>query len=234
MRDALAGLARVEGGAAGEPARVPAVEQLVIEQMVAGSRLTPDRKKEMPDVNDLQNPPLEPVTNPGAPMRRTSRMVAACLCMAALLGGWTAPLLAAAPPLAGRAASSQPAVSPTPGLEAPLGPAGGAPAAPPSPMNPTFLFLLMGMLVFMIVMSSLSARKERKRREALLADLGRHDRVQTMGGVIGTIVEVKDQEVILKVDESTNTRMTFARSSVQAVLKKGSGSRSEEPEGSRS
>lgn len=194
--------------------------------------------KETPDVNDLQNSLLEPMTDPravaaGATTRPPARSGMVWAAVAAV-GAWAAPLLAAAPPLAGRAASSQPAVSPTPGLEAPLGPAGGAPVAPASPMNPTFLFLLMGMLVFMIVMSSLSSRKEKKRREALLSELGRHDRVQTMGGVIGTIVEVKDQEVVLKVDESTNTRITFARSSVQAVLKKGSGSKADEPEASRS
>ncbi len=42
--------------------------------------------------------------------------------------------------------------------------------------------------------------------------------MQTVGGVIGAIVEIKPDFVVLKVDESSNTRITFARSSVQQVL----------------
>ena len=46
----------------------------------------------------------------------------------------------------------------------------------------------------------------------------KHDRVRTIGGVIGAIVEVKSDTVVLKVDESSNTRMTFSRDAVQQVL----------------
>jgi preprotein translocase subunit YajC len=42
--------------------------------------------------------------------------------------------------------------------------------------------------------------------------------VQTIGGVIGTIVEVKDAEVVVKIDETTNTKIRFARSAIQQVL----------------
>ena len=53
-----------------------------------------------------------------------------------------------------------------------------------------------------------------------LRALGRlgHDTVQTIGGVIGSIVEVKNDSVVLKVDESSNTRITFSRSAIQQVL----------------
>ena len=48
--------------------------------------------------------------------------------------------------------------------------------------------------------------------------MSRNDRVQTVGGVIGTILQVKDNEVVLKVDESTNTKMTFVKTAVQKIL----------------
>ena len=51
-----------------------------------------------------------------------------------------------------------------------------------------------------------------------MSAIKKHDRVQTIGGVIGAIVEVKPDEVVLKVDESSNTRITFARSAIQQVL----------------
>jgi preprotein translocase subunit YajC len=76
------------------------------------------------------------------------------------------------------------------------------------------LLVIGGMFLFTI----LSQRKERKRRDALLGGLKKHDRVQTIGGVIGSVVEVKGDLVILKVDESSNTRMTFAKSAVQQIL----------------
>ena len=42
--------------------------------------------------------------------------------------------------------------------------------------------------------------------------------MRTIGGVIGAVVEIKTDTILLKVDESSNTRMTFARDAVQQVL----------------
>ncbi len=126
--------------------------------------------------------------------------------------------IAQAPPVAGETAPPA-----TTSEGAPIGGQGGAPAQPQSPFGGGFLFLMLGLLVFMIVMSSMGQRKEKKKRAELLASLGKHDRVQTAGGVIGTIVELRDQEVVVKVDESTNTKIRFARSAVQQVLKQAGG-----------
>lgn len=135
--------------------------------------------------------------------------------------------LASAPPLAGRAASA-------PGAGAPAGngvtienqPLQGPPqSSPSSPMN---MLLVMGaVLVFMLVISAWTGNKEKKKRAAMLAGIGRNDRVQTIGGVIGTVVEMRDDEIVLRVDDSTNTRIVFARSAVQGVVKKRAESPSE-------
>lgn len=88
-----------------------------------------------------------------------------------------------------------------------------------------FLFLMMlAMLVFMIVMSVTQGRKQKRQRAELLGSLKKQDRVQTIGGVIGTIAEVHDDEVVLRVDDSSNTRIRFSKSAVQQVLKSGQGS----------
>ena len=83
--------------------------------------------------------------------------------------------------------------------------------------NSTF-FLILVFLGVILLMSVLGQRRERKRREAILSAVKKHDRVQTVGGVIGSVVEVKQHTVVLKVDESSNTRITFARSAIQQVL----------------
>jgi len=77
-----------------------------------------------------------------------------------------------------------------------------------------FLLVLVVMWVFLIG----GQRKEKKKRAALLAALAKGDRVQTVGGVLGTVVEVRDDEVVVKVDENTNARMRFSRSAIQSVL----------------
>lgn len=138
-------------------------------------------------------------------------------------------MIGSAPPLAGRAAAAEGAKPAAVGTVegAPL-PAGGAAPSGPGQMN--FLFVMVGVMVLMILMSTWSGRKEKKKRAALLASIGRHDRVQTIGGVIGTVVEMRDDEVVLRVDDSTNTRITFSRSSLQGVLKKKSESGAEASE----
>lgn len=127
-------------------------------------------------------------------------------------GGWT---LAAAPPVLG---GGERTIQPGSAAQ-PLGPAG---AQPSSGMGPnTLLFMFIPLFLLMILMSTFGARKEKKKRAEMLSALGRYDRVQTMGGLIGTIVEIKDDELVLKVDESTNTKIHFSRAAVQSVLKKG-------------
>jgi len=81
--------------------------------------------------------------------------------------------------------------------------------------------VLVLVLGFVMILMSMAQRKERKKRDAMLKAIKKHDRVQTVGGGLGSIVEVKSDEVVLKVDESSNTRITFARSAIQQILSSG-------------
>jgi len=92
---------------------------------------------------------------------------------------------------------------------------GGAPA---SPFGGEMITLFVVLMVAMLVFSYVGQRRDRKKREALINAIKKHDRVQTIGGVIGSVVEIKPDTVVLKVDESSNTRITFARSAIQQVL----------------
>ena len=74
------------------------------------------------------------------------------------------------------------------------------------------------MFLAMIIFSFMGQRRDRKKREAMISAVKKHDKVQTVGGLIGSVVEVKTDTIILKVDESANTRITFARSSIQQVI----------------
>jgi preprotein translocase subunit YajC len=87
-----------------------------------------------------------------------------------------------------------------------------------NPLN-FFLILIVGMFLVMM----LGGRKDRKKRDLMLKGLKKHDRVQTSGGIIGTITEIKDDEVLLRVDEGSNTRIRFARSAVVAIVRSAAG-----------
>jgi preprotein translocase subunit YajC len=63
-----------------------------------------------------------------------------------------------------------------------------------------------------------SKRNEDQKKKDLLSSIKRGDRVQTIGGILGTVVEVEDSRVRLKVDESSNTKIWFSRNALFRVL----------------
>lgn len=82
----------------------------------------------------------------------------------------------------------------------------------------TFLFMIVGLLAVMIIMTMVTSRRQKKQRESMLGALRKHDRVVTTGGIIGSVVEIKPRTIVLKVDEGSNTRITFSREAIQQVL----------------
>ncbi len=77
-----------------------------------------------------------------------------------------------------------------------------------------FVAILAVMLLVMI----LPGRQQAKKRKEMMTGMRKNDRVLTRGGIIGVVMEVREQEVILKVDESNNTRLHFAKQAIQHVF----------------
>ena len=94
---------------------------------------------------------------------------------------------------------------------------GQAENAAADPFGGNFFLILMFFVFGMIVFSAFGGRKQRKKRASMLDSLKKHDQVVTRGGVFGSIVEIKPDRVILKVDESSNTRITVVRDSIEQV-----------------
>ena len=103
----------------------------------------------------------------------------------------------------------------------PAGPAGANSATPSGAPNSSIFMLMIFAVLIIFVFSMMGQRRDRKKKDAMINAVKKHDRVQTIGGVLGSVVEVKPDTVVLKVDESSNTRITFARSSIQQVLGSG-------------
>jgi preprotein translocase subunit YajC len=101
----------------------------------------------------------------------------------------------------------------------PVAPA--SPAAPPVPpvlqMIQNFLpFILIGIVFYFLVIGS--KRKQDRQRRDMLDQLKKGDRIQTIGGILGTVVEVRENEVVVKVDETANTKLRFTRSAIHRVV----------------
>ena len=105
---------------------------------------------------------------------------------------------------------------------APVG--GGSGAGQGNPFQ--FLLPLILIMGFFNVFSMLTSRKEKKKREQLLSSIRKGDKILTIGGMIGTVADLRDDEVVLKIDENANGKVRFARSSIQQVLKSTSGGES--------
>jgi preprotein translocase subunit YajC len=86
------------------------------------------------------------------------------------------------------------------------------------------IWMLIPFLVIMVLVSVMGSRRDKKKRNALMSSIKKHDEVQTTGGIIGSVVELKDDTVVLKIDENSNVRMTFAKSAIVQVISSGSSS----------
>ena len=65
----------------------------------------------------------------------------------------------------------------------------------------------MALIFYFIVLAP--QKKARKKQDALVESLKKHDRVVTIGGIVGTIVSIDadNQEVVLEVAPDTQVRM---------------------------
>ena len=90
--------------------------------------------------------------------------------------------------------------------------------APPFFANPIFMLLIVFVIFYVFMIGP-----ERRRRRELLAKIAtakKGDKVLTSAGIIGTIVGIKegDNEITLKVDDTSNSRIRMLRSTITEIL----------------
>jgi len=100
------------------------------------------------------------------------------------------------------------------------GPASAPVVDPPWYASPQFtqLFPIILIVIVFYLFLYKSKKKTESKRTDMLSQLKRGDRVQTIGGILGTVVEARETEVVLKVDESSNTKIRFSRSAIHRVV----------------
>ncbi len=98
------------------------------------------------------------------------------------------------------------------------GPKGGEAPPPPLLANPLVLLAVLGGLFYFVIWRP--QRREQARRQAMLGGVKRNDRVVTIGGVYGVVSNFNREadEVTIRVDESTNTKLRVTLSSIGRIL----------------
>lgn len=89
------------------------------------------------------------------------------------------------------------------------------------------LFVVLGGFLLLYFWSGRTRRKQESKRREMLENLKKGDKVTSIGGICGSVVEVREDEVVVKVDETGNTRMRLARWAIRGV---GDEAKAESPE----
>ena len=78
-----------------------------------------------------------------------------------------------------------------------------------------FQLIFLGlMFVLMYIILFRGPRKKQQQHKQMVQTLSKNDKVRTIGGIIGTVVDIKDDEITLKIDESNNTKIKVLPSAI--------------------
>jgi preprotein translocase subunit YajC len=83
--------------------------------------------------------------------------------------------------------------------------------------------MFLPLVIIFVLFYFMMIRPERRRRaemSRMMDNLKKNDRVVTAGGILGTVVNVQkgSDEITIKIDESTNTKLRMLRSSIARVI----------------
>ena len=87
------------------------------------------------------------------------------------------------------------------------------------------IIMLPAVLIFLRLFMANPQKKQAERLQKMIDSLEKNDKVMTVGGLIGTVhsIDKEQNEIVLKVDETNNTRLRFHLSAVNTVFPKEEG-----------
>lgn len=91
------------------------------------------------------------------------------------------------------------------------------PGQQPNPIIALLPFILMFVIFYFLLIAP--QRKKQKEHTNMLAKLKKNDEVVTTGGIYGTVVNVKDNSVTLKVDD--NVKIEVQKSAIGFLRRSG-------------
>jgi preprotein translocase subunit YajC len=81
-----------------------------------------------------------------------------------------------------------------------------------SPWQQLLPFVIIMVVLYLIMLRG--PRKQQREQKQMVQSLKKNDRVRTIGGIFGTVVDVRGDEVVLKIDEANNTKIRISTSAI--------------------
>lgn len=88
-----------------------------------------------------------------------------------------------------------------------------------SGFDPGILIPFVLILVLMYFIMLRPQRKQEKKRRQMLSQMEKNERVITIGGIQGVIYSMDENDVVLKIDERNDIRITVAKSAIARVIR---------------
>jgi preprotein translocase subunit YajC len=96
---------------------------------------------------------------------------------------------------------------------------GGTGAPPPQPGGlDSLLITFVPLMIIFYLFFIRPENKRRKQKEELLGAIKPKDKVVTVGGLHGSVVEVDGDEVVLLVDPKKDVKLRFRRSAIDTIV----------------
>ena len=90
------------------------------------------------------------------------------------------------------------------------------PARQQNPLMTYLPFILIIVVIYMILFRG--PKKKQQKHQQMVQSLQKNARVRTIGGIFGTVIDVKDDVITLKIDESNNTKIKVSSGAISAVI----------------
>ncbi len=87
---------------------------------------------------------------------------------------------------------------------------------PGGPMGGTVIYLVLMVVIFYFLLIRPQKKREKQTR-MMLNDMRPGDEVVTIGGVMGNIVNIKEDRVVIETG-ANRTKLTFEKSAIKTVL----------------
>ncbi len=97
----------------------------------------------------------------------------------------------------------------------------GSTAPPPeetTQRSPLGYLPLIGIFVIMYLLLFRGPRKKQQQHAKMVKSLQKNARVKTIGGIFGTVIDIKDDEITIKIDESNNTKIKVVAGAISGKL----------------
>ncbi len=91
-------------------------------------------------------------------------------------------------------------------------------ATPARPLTQTYSWIFLIVIFVVMFFMFREPRRRQKQQQKMVSSLKKNDKVRTIGGIIGTIVDIRGDEIVLKVDEGNNTKIHVLASAIGKTL----------------